>query len=241
MLSPMIGDAVMRDPEMNRELRENGFVVFTLLEPEAVEQLLAGWARTCSDWTPRYDPTGLLATVREPTVAAAADQAIRPVIERALRSWCSAEPFTSAYLVKQPHSSALPPHLDFRLLDETEHFTFGCWTALTDVDESTGTLGVFPRSHHRVDFDRNPVDPGHEWVAAHLHELGEPVLIEALAGTAVIYDHRLVHFSPPNRRDRIRLATNTGLASGGRHHEARQRIFRHMGTTPPDDLRPSGE
>jgi hypothetical protein len=91
-------------------------------------------------------------------------------------------------------------------VDEDRRRSVTVWCAGEPMDEANGSIGVVPRSHERVDFMRavnNRYYEVHAEVAAAIAE--RPVLTLA-AGEAVIFDNRLVHFSPPNPSAAPRLA-----------------------------------
>ncbi len=235
--SPDSGSLSFADPALDAAFARDGFVVLPLLDARAVEQLRAGWHAIAREHDPVWDPTGFAATVRHRGVDVEADALIRPVVAAALAPVLrSHEPFMAAYLLKSAGSEELPAHLDWRLVDEPGQLSAGCWVPLERVDAANGALGVVRGSHLRVDFDRTPEEPGHEWVHQHCSDEHDRVLFEVDEGVAVIYDHRLVHFSPPNTSAEPRLACNTGLATPDTADVARARLMdmmaRAMGLTP---------
>jgi ectoine hydroxylase-related dioxygenase (phytanoyl-CoA dioxygenase family) len=137
-------------------------------------------------------------------------------------------PFMSSYLVKRPHSAELPAHIDWRLADEPRRLTHGCWVPLTPAATDTGAFGVVPGSHLLVDFDRTPEDPGHEWTAEHVAGGAPTLLLEVEVGRAVVYDHRLVHFSTANDADDERIAVNSGISAEDEEERARELLLDMM-------------
>lgn len=227
---------VLTDPDLDERLRREGYVVLPLLTANDVSRLLDLWRDLARRYRPEWDPTGMAATVRHPGLADEADAAIRPIVGDALGDrLVGLMPFRSAYLVKRPGSLALPAHLDWRLVDERKSQSYGCWVPLTPANEATGALGVVPRSHLWVDFDRTPERPGHEWVAALVDDGADLQLLDVPAGGAVLYDHRLVHFSTANSSATDRVAINTGIAPTARRNEARGRLLALMSRAMGDD------
>ena len=98
-------------------------------------------------------------------------------------------------------------------MDEPRTLTHGCWVPLSPAGETTGAFGVVPGSHRRVDFDRTPEEPGHEWTSAFVEDGAPTHLLHVEPGRAVVYDHRLVHFSTANDADDERIAVNSGISS----------------------------
>lgn len=214
---------------LDDELRIEGYVVLDLIELPEIEQLIAGWSTIRKSYTPAWDPTGMAVTLRHPGIDHLAHDLIRPVLEPLIQKLCSGRTgFMSTYLVKKANSDPLPPHLDWRLVNEPESLTYGCWVALNDMTSETGALGVVPGSHVMVDFDRTPVDPGHDRVEGIVERAGRSETLLLEAGQAVIFDHRLIHFSDPNRSDEDRLAVNFGLSTVEEAIVAHDRLVNYM-------------
>jgi len=231
---------VLRDPALDATLREHGWVRLRLLDDAAVARLVAAWRDLRVVHPPRWDPTGFAATIRDHGARFRADEVIRSETRAAFETvLLDHAPFMSAFLTKQAGSGELPAHLDWRLLDESPNRTYGGWIALTDATGDHGVLGVVARSHHLVDFDRTPESPGHDWTWQLVESGAERVLIPAAAGDAVIYDHRLVHFSEPNRGAEERLAVNVGLAPVGLGDTALDRLLAMTDRSMTDQVGPS--
>lgn len=220
---------VLADPELDQQLGRDGFVVVDLLDRDQVRALRDAWESLSRTDPPRFDPTGLAATVRHPGLDRRADAHVRAVMEPLVRSLMVGRvPFMSSYLVKRPHSAALPAHIDWRLADEPRHLTHGCWVPLTPAATDTGAFGVVPGSHLVVDFDRTPEDPGHEWTAEHVAGGAPTLLLEVEVGRAVVYDHRLVHFSTANGAGDERIAVNSGISAEDEEERARELLLDMM-------------
>lgn len=236
---------VLVDPGLDLELTANGFVVVELLDDGMVDRLLAAWEELSRSEPPVFDPTGLAATVRHPGLDHRADAHIRAVIEPLLAEvMVDRTPFMSSFLVKCPHSGELPAHIDWRLVDEPRQLTHGCWVPLTPAAADTGAFGVMPGSHLDVDFDRTPEQPGHDWAAERLAAGAPTELLGVEVGRAVIYDHRLVHFSSANDADHERIAINSGISAPTDEADARSRLLemmaRGMSAVGGSQIDPSG-
>ncbi len=118
------------------------------------------------------------------------------------------EPVRIDYSVKPVGpDSALGPHQDFSIVDESRWTSLYLWIPLVDSNQSNGTLHVLPGSHRFT----NPVR------ARHVPALFDQVLdevrrravrLDCKAGEVVLMVSGVVHFSPPNTSDRLRLATH---------------------------------
>lgn len=123
-------------------------------------------------------------------------------------------PFGSAFLCKTPgKNSQLMMHQDWTIVDEHKYLALNIWVPLVDTNEENGTLFVLPGSHSRNLFTlRAPTLPffftGNETLVA--NEL-EPICVPA--GTAIVLNQSLVHYSPPNLSGKLRIAITSGIKS----------------------------
>jgi len=125
-------------------------------------------------------------------------------------------PFGGAFLYKLPgENSALAPHQDWTIVDESQHVALNCWVPLCDVTMENGPLMIMPGSHFdRHNVVRAPTVPfffsGNENLV-----IQELVPMEVKAGTAVILNQSVIHYSPPNISGKVRKAITAGIKSAG--------------------------
>lgn len=125
-------------------------------------------------------------------------------------------PFGGAFLYKVPGSnSELAAHQDWTIVDETENVALNCWVPLCDVTKENGALSILPGSHFdNFNVIRAPTLPfffsGNDDLV-----LKEMVPMEVKAGTAVILNQSVIHYSPPNNSNAIRKAITAGIKSKG--------------------------
>lgn len=110
--------------------------------------------------------------------------------------------------VKPPSpDSELGPHQDFSLIDERRWRSLYLWIPLEDTDEHNGTLHVVPGSHRFTNAIRSQHVPAvFDEVLPEVHDAA--VRLDCRAGDLVLMVSGVVHFSPPNRADRVRLAAH---------------------------------
>jgi hypothetical protein len=121
-------------------------------------------------------------------------------------------PFGGAYLFKMPSpDSDLFIHQDWTVVDESKDIALNIWVPLCDISMENGPLMVLPGSHYdnfptlRAPTMRYFFDQDYERAIRQL----EPILVKA--GTAVVLNQSLVHYSPPNRSGKIRKAITAGI------------------------------
>lgn len=114
----------------------------------------------------------------------------------------------SALQIKPPSpSSELNCHQDSSLVDERTQLGVYVWVAIDDTSERNGGLCVLPGSHRFGNLQRTLNVP---WQLARFGDemARRSVALTVPAGGAVLFDAATVHSSPPNRSNRMRLATN---------------------------------
>lgn len=125
-------------------------------------------------------------------------------------------PFGGAFLFKVPGAnSELAAHQDWTIVDEHKHVALNCWVPLSDISLENGPLMILPGSHFtNLNVLRAPTLPfffsGEEKMI--IDEL-EPMIVKA--GTAVILNQSVIHYSLPNLGNSVRKAITAGVKSKG--------------------------
>jgi hypothetical protein len=125
-------------------------------------------------------------------------------------------PFGGAFLFKVPGSnSELSAHQDWTIVDEREHVALNCWVPLCDVTLENGPIMILPGSQYdNYNVIRCPTLPfffsGEEALV-----IKELIPMEVKAGTAVILNQSVIHYSPSNRSNKVRKAITAGVKSKG--------------------------
>ena len=121
-------------------------------------------------------------------------------------------PLFGNFMIKNPDpENFMPLHADWTYVDETKFSSVAIWVPLVDVDQENGCFGVIEGSHRVTNIIRGPMlkqstlQRDKEWE----QRLGK--LIPMKAGDAIIYNHRLLHYSLPNRSHMARPAINLSL------------------------------
>ncbi len=132
------------------------------------------------------------------------------------RLFVNYQPFGAAFLYKMPNpNSQLGIHQDWTIVDEEQYIALNCWVPLTDVDATNGALAMVPGTHYdKIKSIRCPTLP---FFFANNDDVMEkaavPVYVKA--GYVVVLDQSIVHYSPPNRSNKIRKAITAGVKSKG--------------------------
>ncbi len=215
MTDPVGGSAakIFTDPSVARQLDEEGCAVVDLLD-ESERSAFRDVFERCAP------PSG---GGFQPSYAAWPSEAKRTVTDELLPLWKDVverlchdhRMFMTSFLAKYPGpDSELPLHQDWSYVDETRHRSFVIWVALDDAtpELDNGPLEALVGSHAVGLQKRGTLTPPWYWPHAEaLHP--HLVTVPAAAGQAVIMDNRLLHRSPPNRSDSMRLAVAVAVTS----------------------------
>jgi len=184
--------ATFLDPGREALLRTEGSATLDL-PPGLVDDLRAAVADLRPDRDERFHNSTL---DPDPVYRRAVVDRLRPLAERFLPAFDRHEVFHVA-LLRQPVGDAghEQPHQDWAYVDEERHRSVTVWIPLVDVGVGEGCLLVLPGSHRVLPLVRpNGLDdPSFGLDATDL--VPRPVR----RGTALVYDHALLHASGPHR------------------------------------------
>jgi|JI6StandDraft_1071083.scaffolds.fasta_scaffold15919_4 ectoine hydroxylase-related dioxygenase (phytanoyl-CoA dioxygenase family) len=108
-------------------------------------------------------------------------------------------------------------HQDWTVVDEKNDISVNVWIPLCDTNIENGTLFVLPGSHYaNFPVHRSPTI-GYVYNTKEKEEVVKQKLIpiSVKAGTAVIINHSLIHYSPPNLSKNVRKAIIAGYTNKG--------------------------
>lgn len=216
--------STLRDPELQRQFAEVGFVVVDLIDPATVFALRQRYdsmdheQRTQFDWVNGFNTS--IYDKRPQYRAEVFDlmqEHIGPVLEHVLDDY---RIMFANFIVKDPHSDMVPPHVDWTFLDEQQFSSATVWCPLVDTTPANGTLGLVSGSHKRIDFLRPSNVATYERCELAVADLEDRPVISMRAGQAIVMDNRVVHFSPPNTTDLDRVAVGcvVGPTEAELHH-----------------------
>jgi len=125
-------------------------------------------------------------------------------------------PFGGSFLYKVPgENSELAIHQDWTIVDENNFVALNCWVPLCDVNMENGPIMVVPGSHYdHFNVIRCPTLPFF-FTGEDAMLVKEAVPMEVKAGTAVILNQSVIHYSPPNRSSEVRKAITAGVKTKG--------------------------
>ncbi|MBS1618555.1 MAG: phytanoyl-CoA dioxygenase family protein, partial [Bacteroidetes bacterium] len=192
------------------EFEKNGYIILPFYNDQEITELVDLYHSLHPQDEKGFFPSTFS---RDKSYRHTADQEIRRVCRRSIEAYCrDIKVMCGSFIVKSPGpESGMCVHQDMSLIDESRYTGINIWVPLCDLTIENGALFVIPGSHRIMPTYRSSSIP--EFFAPVMDEIIDylqPVLIPA--GHAVFFDQSIIHYSPPNYSDKIRIVTNTYFA-----------------------------
>lgn len=199
---------IFRDNTLNKQFLKQGYVVVSLLSNEKVEAVKDFYKSNRPAQAAGFHTTHFFSDVDyKEKVQETIENACSGKLQELLIDY---KALFSNFMVKEPgENSRMPLHADWTYVDESNFISLGVWCTLVDTNKENGMLGVVPYSHNLKANFRGPQipTPFHDFNEYVIKNYGK--LLPMQAGEAVIYNHKLLHFSPANQSNEVRLAFNS--------------------------------
>ncbi len=210
---------VFKEPETQQSFEKNGFVILPFETPEEIKELNELYHKLHPKDELGFFPSTFS---KDKNYRAIADEEIRRIGSRSINQYCqNIKVVCGAFIVKNIGiDSGMCVHQDMSLVDESRFTGINIWVPLVDLTIENGALFVLRGSHRMTPTYRGSSIP--ECFSPVMNEVIdflEPVTVKA--GEAVIFDQSIIHFSPPNFSDDIRIVTNTYFT----HQDAEFRTY----------------
>ena len=207
---------IFKNTELQAHFEQDGFVLIPFLESVqvyALEQLFQS-IQTQLPQTGFYS----LSFWNDPILKSRICRHIMQVLDSPVKAhFAEIVPLGGTFLLKNTgNEGEMPLHQDWTVTDESQYCSASIWIPLTDTDAQNGAMSVVPGSHRFAQGLRSPTLP---------NPIGDSHLQTALrqrlqvlpmkAGEALIFNHALIHASPPNLSDKPRVAVTYGLLPFG--------------------------
>ncbi|MES2619990.1 MAG: phytanoyl-CoA dioxygenase family protein [Bacteroidota bacterium] len=193
------------DDNLNSQIEKNGFAVVPFATVQQIEEL-----QNFYHSLPEVNAKGTYVTMFHPSYE------YRKKVEEKIRKLfaAKAESYLNGYrvlytnlMIKEPGPEGdFPVHQDWTYVDESHFASYAFWIPLQNVDTTNGVLHVVRGSHKFITALRGPYvyEPFKQLSGNIKMKHAEPINLKA--GEALIWDHRLIHFSLPNLSSLPRMA-----------------------------------
>jgi ectoine hydroxylase-related dioxygenase (phytanoyl-CoA dioxygenase family) len=206
---------LFKDPKLQEQFNKDGYLLVDLLSEAEVADLKAYYETLNNQNIPAYGFHVSLDNNDADFVTRVMDKiksVMRPHADEIFNDY---KIFTSSYVVKEKNPIGIvPPHQDWTFVDEEAgYYSATVWTALVDTDMYNGAMGVISGSHKFFDHYRaSPAPQFKTPLDLHVFSIFPYLkLLPMKAGQALIFDNALIHASPPNVSDGVRLAVGFGV------------------------------
>lgn len=201
--------SILRNPELDKRLLEEGYVVIPFLSKEEVSSLVNFYTEN----HPQQNE-GMYATahVSDISFRIKMNDFIKQQFARAIEeTFVNCNSLGGSFIAKgKGAKGTLTPHQDWNIVDEEQFRSFNIWVPLVDLKEDNGAIKILPRSHAWLKSYRSAnISSAYEQANDLLWEKMITLLMEG--GEALIYDHRLIHASGENKTNELRLAAVYGI------------------------------
>ena len=192
----------------NKLLRE-GIVKINLLAEHEVAEILADYH---SQFASQGDHNGFywsMADKNKAISAAANEYLTERVLPKLKEHFGNIQSVVSSFFVKGADGDFINPHQDWTFIDgEPQTFSCTCWIPLVDTDYNSGTLGFVPGSHRLTNYVRASPSVSFPNFSDHQRKIifENTSYINLKAGEALVFNHRTIHSSSPNKLKAIRPA-----------------------------------
>ena len=201
---------IFTDEKLSADFDIYGYVLLDLLPANKVKQLRDYYLANPNPFRAGFHTTHFTTDKDyKEKVHGAIASSLGPHVRQILPNYIAA--FGNFMVKEAGGNNFMPLHADWTYVDETQFRSLSVWMPLIDTNPENGQLGVIPFSQNLSYHVRGPgikqwMHPAEETL---IHKMGK--LLSLKAGQAIIYDHRLLHFSLSNNSGLIRPAVNLSL------------------------------
>ncbi len=205
---------ILKEDHFNAVLQKQGYVTFDCLNMEEVSKLI----NLYNSNQDKITGNGFHASMYHKNVSyrKTIDEGIREVLSDSSHLiFDNYKMLYANFMVKEPGAeSNMKLHQDWAYVDEQQANSYAIWIPLIDTNEHNGAFHVLPFSHNVEYYVRGPgVHCPFAKLETYIKEnYMLPVYLKA--GQGIIWNHRLVHSSPPNFGNVSRIAATAILVPG---------------------------
>ena len=202
----------LEDKDLQDQLTKDGYVVVDLLDEDSLGSLRDLWDEAGEELQGFHSTIHCDSIDRKKYVDEQLRSVLSPRVEKLFdRHRC----VVANYVAKAAGpGSEMPEHLDWTMVIEPDVISVGVWAPLSDTSEENGGLRLIRRSHRTLKaLSGTPHFPDFGEIGSISDRFAEEdrITLDLKAGQAVIYDHRVIHYSPPNNSKTDRIAVNVAV------------------------------
>lgn len=208
-----MAEDILKDPSAQKQLTEDGYAVIQLLDEKELKELKGIFMKYFGGEDLKHFTSTNIIRSKEWRKNVAND--INSVIAEPLaRHTINTKFWLPAFLIKPVgEDTEFEIHQDWTFVDEERYTSGNVWMPLGDTNASNGTLHFIPKSHYKYfkSLRAQTIPKFYHGNELLMKNLTQPLNVKA--GQAVIFHHSIVHFTPPNRSQDLRIAVSCGFNS----------------------------
>lgn len=201
--------ALFKDPELQHELNEKGFVTVQVLNDAELKELRSYYSEIHPNGAPeKIDGIHMTTWCKDLdyklSVANRLSEIYRKPSETIFENYRT---LNNVFIVKDSGKTPFKVHQDWNVVDEKENFAINVWIPLYDITKNEGGLWVVEGSHkiNRSVRGSAYLFPNYTAFNDDLEKVAKSVSLKA--GEAIIFYVNIIHGSPPNHGEGERVAT----------------------------------
>lgn len=204
-------NSIFKVSRFQKKFLKNGYVIVKgLLNNQDIEALKKIFEKHIEEYNSSFHTSHFS---KNESYKKEAHQVIGQIVYRKAKAYLNNFiPLFGNFMVKLPDpNTSLDIHTDWTYVDENQESSIAVWSPLVDTFPQNGCFGIVPGSHKITNKIRGPLirESSRNFNAEWAKNYGE--LLPMKAGDVIFYHHGLLHFSPPNKTDKIRPAINLTL------------------------------
>jgi hypothetical protein len=120
------------------------------------------------------------------------------------------KPLVANIILKEPGDKEVPLHQDWSFVDENLYSSYAIWLPLEETTRENGGLYVLEGSHHWFNNYRS-TRVNTQAISVFPHVKQHLKFMEIKKGQGVIFNHKLLHYTPPNLTSKNRMVVQTAI------------------------------
>jgi len=201
---------ILKDPDQNNYLWNNGFIILDCLEESEVFLLKKLYLKWHKDNKPKAFYKSYFSN--NINYKEEVEQEITRIIQPKISNYfLPSEPYGGMFVVKPKGKNGhLPPHQDWSFVSEKIHWSLNMWCPLDDVNEQNGNMQMLPGSHRFMQTIRgfNTKDQ-YSRQKEMLNNL--MVNVPMKKGEIIFFFHGIIHGSTKNLNEQDRVSIGLSL------------------------------
>lgn len=198
------------DKDVQKHYNEKGYAVLPLLADNEIKELLMLYKNVNASIKKENQTIYTTGEHIDKQLALETHEKISAIIEGPLQKIVkNFEALMAAFIVKSPNQNKTDIfdwHQDLSFVDESKYQSSQVWIALHDTNDKNGAIEVIEHSHLYNNFIRSA-----PWFPSFFKKYEKDIVLQKKkiplkAGEVVIFNHRLLHSSPPNTTKEERIA-----------------------------------